>query len=330
MSAKHRATRSSSPERMRRTGAGSASSTACHGSTVSLARSRSAPCRANASTTDGSNQLPDRSRSIDMTASTPPAWWNNSAWVATSLSRAARVISTPASPRGPPVPSQRSNCWAIAAATRSPSPRRPASSAPASQTDAKMLAPVQEVAGHRPPDLQWTPQSAAAARAEGEREHLSTVPEVGGLGRAPRRQLVTAEPPGLQRRRRRAAKVPQERGEVDVADLLLRQAEGPPEPRRQQAGPDRLLRVLSHAQVRRHRQRGKHVGQPQISWRVHSPISPRSRARRTTERQLRRPPSLCALRAEWPGSGRARGPTRRRTRRAVPRCRRRSAHTSLA
>ena len=141
MSAKHRATRSSSPERMRRTGAGSASRTSCHGSTVSLARSRSAPCRANASTTEGSNQLPDRSRSIDMTASTPASWWTNSAWVATSLSRAARVISTPASPRGPPVPSQRSNCWAIAAATRSPSPRRPASSAPASQTDAKISRP---------------------------------------------------------------------------------------------------------------------------------------------------------------------------------------------
>jgi AcrR family transcriptional regulator len=41
-------------------------------------------------------------------------------------------------------------------------------------------------------------------------------------------------------------------------------------------------------------------------------------------------PRACALREEWPVSGGSRGPTRRRTRRGVPRCPRRPAHTSPA
>jgi hypothetical protein len=103
------------------------------------------------------------------------------------------------------------------------------------------------------------PGSLACQYQQGE--GLTTIPEVGSLGRGTGTQLVAAEV-GLLVGRRGAAQVAQERGVVHVGDVRLGGAHPPRQGGGDEAGSDRLLRLLSHPQVGRHRHGSQEVGQP--------------------------------------------------------------------
>ena len=100
----------------------------------------------------------------------------------------------------------------------------------------------------------------APAHLQQQGDGLAGIPEVGPLGRGTDGQLVAAEV-GLFMGGG-APQVAQQRRVVHVADLGFGGAHPPGQRGGDQAGADRLLRLLSHPQVGGHRHRGQKVGQP--------------------------------------------------------------------
>ncbi len=107
------------------------------------------------------------------------------------------------------------------------------------------------VCSHPPPDEAEQLEGASDART------------VGPFGPRHEPHLVAEEVRELVGRRR-AAEVDQQRRVVDVPDRYLRQARAACQLRRQEAGPDRLLRRVAHTEVGGDREGGEQVGQPQL------------------------------------------------------------------
>ena len=112
-------------------------------------------------------------------------------------------------------------------------------------------------------DLRGAPESCAATGAQRQRQHLAGVAEVRGLDCLTRHKLVTAEQACLGRGGRRTPDVAEQRAQAGVAYVALREIHRTSELARQQAGPQRGLRRLPHAQVGADGQRSQQIHQPQ-------------------------------------------------------------------
>jgi hypothetical protein len=115
-------------------GAGSTWSTASQTEPASSSAKMSSARRWNAWAAEGSNHPAARRRTIACASSGPPVRWKISTWLASAITRAPTSISSPPSPAGHPLPSQRSWTCRTILATESPRPMRLVKRAPASQS----------------------------------------------------------------------------------------------------------------------------------------------------------------------------------------------------
>jgi hypothetical protein len=93
------------------------------------------------------------------------------------------------------------------------------------------------------------PESFAATGAQREPQHLAGVAEVHRLGCLARHEFVTAVHAYLVRGGRRSPDVAEQRAQAGVAHVAFGETHRTGEAGRQQAGPQRCLRRLPHAQV---------------------------------------------------------------------------------
>ena len=125
------------------------------------------------------------------------------------------------------------------------------------------LAPLalRQDAGDEPGALQHAP--VGSQLEEQEPSHVPRVAQVGfGAGGA-QGDIVAARRGGILVRGGGAAAEAQEGRVVDVADLVLAEAQPAREADAEQRGPQRVLRREGHPQIRRQRERGEHIREPE-------------------------------------------------------------------